>query len=263
MFFSKIIKLIHNNTPHNIKIGDIEFNINHVEHGSTLDNSLHRYGNYEPWFGLKLIETLSRDDIVCDIGAYRGYYSLLLNGIVSSPENIYSFEPDPVNSGLLKKNIPNTNLIKKCVSDVNDNGNVSLDVFFNDYPEFKKPTALKIDVDGAEIKLIRGCLKLIDECHPKIFMEVHPIQIRKVEDKGIEAMFDILFSHYKVMYMKNHWGRMKGYDEWNGKSTHEWEEADKDMLIKYCYEIINDNIKRKATIYNNAVLPRGFAIYCS
>lgn len=259
----RVIKYIHRQIPHPVKVGDIKFKMSQVDLGSTLDKSLHRYGNYEPWLNLKMIETLKKDDVIYNIGAYRGYYSLLLNEIVSSPKNIYSFEPDPYNSRALKKNISKTTLIKKCVSDNDVNGNISLDNFFDNNLGYKKPTALKIDVDGAEIKLIRGCVKLIENYRPKIFMEVHPIHIHKLEDKGIEAMFDILYSHYKVMYMKNHWGRVKGYDEWNGKGTHEWEETDKDKLINYCYEIINDNIDRKAAIYNNRVLPRGFVIFCS
>ena len=259
----RIIRNIHSITPHNITIGNISFNINYVEYGSTLDKSVHKYGNYEPWLGMKIIETLNKDDIVCDIGAHHGYYSMLLNGIVSSPRNIYSFEPDTANTKLLRKNISNTTVIEKCVSDVDDDNNVSLDVFFEKNPGYKKPTALKIDVDGAEIKLIKGAVKLIEENRPKIFMEVHPIQIEKYEEKGIETMFDILFSHYRVMFMLNHWGKVKGYDEWEGKSTHEWEEADRDRLVRYCHDIIDDNINRRAAIYNNKIMPRGFAIYCS
>jgi hypothetical protein len=266
-FFNKvihrIIRDIHFWTPHTVECRDIKFKMSFIELGSTLDKSLHRYGNYEPWLSSTLMEELNQDDIVCDIGAYRGYYSLLLHQIVFSPKNIYTFEPDPTNSRYLTKNISKTTLIKKLVSDKDDNENISLNNLFIDNLELAPPTALKIDVDGGEIKLIKGSVKFIENHHPKIFMEVHPIQIQQFEANGIETMFDILFEHYQIMYMKNHWGRAKGYDDWNGKGTHEWEPIQRDELVAYCHEIINDNIGRRASIYNNAILPRGFAIYCS
>jgi len=258
----KIIRYIHRITQHNIRMGKISFNMKYVEHASTLDKSLHKYVNYEPWLSKKITETLNRDDVVCDIGAYRGYYSLLFNELVSSPKNIYSFEPDPYNSKLLKKNIAKTRLIRKYVSDVDDHENVSLDNLFDNNSSNVKPTVLKIDIDGGEIQLIRGGRKFLEKCRPKIFMEIHPIQIKKIEEKGVEELFEVLFVHYKIMQMKNHWGRMKGYDAWNNTSTHVWEEVDKDFLIRYCNDIIEDNIYRKAAIYNNTILPRGFAIFC-
>ena len=44
-------------------------------------------------------------DIVVDIGAHVGYYTLLMAQLVGKNGKVYSFEPDPVNFQLLKKSV--------------------------------------------------------------------------------------------------------------------------------------------------------------
>ena len=64
-------------------------------------------------------------DIVIDVGAHVGYYTLLMAQLVGKNGKVYSFEPDPVNFQLLKKSVEinefeNVILIQKAVSDTNE-----------------------------------------------------------------------------------------------------------------------------------------------
>ncbi len=225
--------------------------------------SIHKYGCYKPWFVEKILKTVIKDDIVCDVGSNVGYYSLLFSKILSSPQNIYSFESDLYFIKYFNKNRSTTNIVNKYVSDgiKEDSGSVSLDSYFLDNDQHKPSNFLKVDIDGFEVNLVRGAENLIEKHHPKILMEIHPRQIKSIQDDGIEYMFNFLGKHYKFEYIANHWGKIKGYDEWKGVSAHEWEEVGQEFLINYCNEKINDNKYRKAAIHKTRILPKGFGFF--
>ena len=53
------------------------------------------------------------------------------------------------------------------------------------------PDAIKIDVEGHEVKVLKGLVRTISECRPIIFLEVHPRQILQEGDSlaEIESIF--------------------------------------------------------------------------
>jgi protein-L-isoaspartate O-methyltransferase len=56
---------------------------------------------YEP-FETQWIEYFVRPgDVVLDVGAHIGYYTLLLSRLVGDQGRVYAFEPDPSNFALL------------------------------------------------------------------------------------------------------------------------------------------------------------------
>ena len=68
---------------------------------------------------------IKESDIVIDIGAHIGYFSLIFAKLVGNNGKVFSFEPEPENYKILKKNIEINNyqnviLEQKGVSDINN-----------------------------------------------------------------------------------------------------------------------------------------------
>ena len=125
-------------------------------------------------------------DVVLDIGAHIGYYTLQFANLVGSTGKVYAFEPEPKNFELLKKNVQinkhdNVVLIQKIVSDKvgiveffiskfdsignklfkSDEsgssikvGSTTLDEYFKDLK--KKIDFIKMDIQGGEGKATLG-----------------------------------------------------------------------------------------------------------
>ena len=132
-------------------------------------------------------------DVVLDIGAHIGYYTLQFANLVGSTGKVYAFEPEPKNFELLKKNVQinkhdNVVLIQKIVSDKvgiveffiskfdsignklfkSDEsgssikvGSTTLDEYFKDLK--KKIDFIKMDIQGGEGKATLGMKNLLKE----------------------------------------------------------------------------------------------------
>ena len=136
---------------------------------------------------------IHRGDIVVDIGAHIGYYTLQFANLVGPTGKVYAFEPEPKNFELLKKNVQinkhdNVVLIQKIVSDKvgiveffiskfdsignklfkSDEsgssikvGSTTLDEYFKDLK--KKIDFIKMDIQGGEGKATLGMKNLLKE----------------------------------------------------------------------------------------------------
>ena len=142
---------------------------------------------------IKMIDSISSNSIVYDIGGYHGYHTIL--GTLG--KKVYTFEPDPENLKILKENIslnPEQDILliekpvwdkeekitivtgKKGKSHIGEEGltkeAVTLDQFVfkekNSPPDF-----MKIDVEGAEYKVLKGAEKVLEKYKPKLMIEVH------------------------------------------------------------------------------------------
>jgi FkbM family methyltransferase len=136
-------------------------------------------------------ELLNNGDVVIDIGAHYGYYTLLAASLVGENGLVFAFEPCDQSYDLLVKNIklngyPNVEAIKRAVSSVSGMSNfflrsnasahslfddtsymsptqetiveiTSLDDFFQlRYELIPRITVIKIDAEGAEMLIISG-----------------------------------------------------------------------------------------------------------
>src|SRR5258708_4633510 len=83
--------------------------------------ALRASGIFEP-FETELAKVLIKPgDVVLDLGANIGYYTLLFARLVGPAGRVYAFEPEPANCALLKKNVElngyeNVVLVSKAVS---------------------------------------------------------------------------------------------------------------------------------------------------
>lgn len=149
----------------------------------------------------KLFEkTVKKGDVVFDIGAQAGFYSLLAAELAGEDGKVFAFEPLPKNILLLKRNINLNNyknifVREEAVSDKSDTNcpfepgssnftgkicetgelkvnAVSLDdlVSQNKLPA---PDVLKIDVEGAELAVLKGASLTVKKYHPDIFLSIH------------------------------------------------------------------------------------------
>lgn len=143
-------------------------------------------------------------DIIVDLGANIGYYTLLAARLVGKKGKVYAFEPEPMNYSLLLKNIElngydNIVAVQKAVSDVNKRVKFFLDskdtgahsiyqpgnkgqflevesVTLDDFFEGKGHPidVIKMDVEGAEMAAFTGMDRIIRENENlKMFVEFY------------------------------------------------------------------------------------------
>ncbi|MBI2133053.1 FkbM family methyltransferase [Candidatus Woesearchaeota archaeon] len=158
-------------------------------------------GIHEPLSSDVVRQNVKEGDVVLDIGAHVGYYTLMLARLVGDKGKVYAFEPEPSNFALLRKNVDvngygNVVLVNAAVS--NKKGKVRLYVSDSNhgdhriYPngssrhvevdcvvidEFvrEKVDFVKIDVQGAEGAVVEGMSKTISGNHGiRLFIEFWP-----------------------------------------------------------------------------------------
>ena len=172
------------------------------------------YGIYEPLETGLIKKEVKKGDVVLDIGAHIGYYTLIFARLVGDQGKVFAFEPDPTNFTLLTKNVAANNyknvvLVQKAVSNqtgtvrlylspqdtadhriYNSNdgrqsievADIRLDDYFQDFGE--KVDFVKMDIQGAEGKAIQGMSNLLTMNDSiKMVMEFQPLGLKK---SGIE-----------------------------------------------------------------------------
>jgi FkbM family methyltransferase len=150
--------------------------------------------------------SINKGDIIIDIGANIGYYTLLFARLAGNVGKVYAFEPDPRNYTLLEKNIRTNNhmnvkLEKMAVSDkktksklyLKDSGvgssinnsnidkvdeididTISLDDYFKD--NSINPDFIKIDIEGHELNALKGMKSFLQLNNKvQIMVEYNPL----------------------------------------------------------------------------------------
>jgi FkbM family methyltransferase len=156
-------------------------------------------GSYEYQKQKALQHELKAGDVVYDIGANAGFYSLLASVTVGATGYVYSFEPSPRNLQELKRHmqlnhIKNCTVIDAAVSsadgqatfDISDdrctghlaaNGSLRVRTLTLDglvsRGEIRAPNLMKIDIEGAELDCLHGASQVIQEYRPVIFLATH------------------------------------------------------------------------------------------
>lgn len=163
-------------------------------------------GDYHALETEELIRLIRPGDIVYDIGAHIGYYSLIAaRACGEQGGQVFAFEPLPVNLKTLRihlnaNQIKNVTILPYAVSCKSGTLNfdmaggtgrgrlsaegkmtintIALDnlIFEQNYPP---PNFIKIDVEGAEVFVLKGALKLLNLYSPKIFLATHGKEIRR------------------------------------------------------------------------------------
>ena len=178
--------------------------------------------------------SIKTGDIVVDLGANIGYYTLIAAKLVGDKGKVFAFEPEPRNFEILKKNVEingyhNVILEQKAVSDIHEKINlylskgigthsiksnknttmqtiqtesVRLDDYFSDLNLTDKINFIKIDVEGAEFRVLNGMNIILKQSkHLKIFTE---FARDLIIESGTEPkdMLELLFNNgFKILYV--------------------------------------------------------------
>lgn len=110
---------------------------------------------------------VTENDVIADIGCAEGILSL---DLIEKVKKVYLFECEEEWIEALEKTFApwkeKVEIIRKYVSDTDDEQNCTLDTFFKDKPD--KPTFIKVDVEGAEMQVLNGMQSLLNTDDIKI-----------------------------------------------------------------------------------------------
>lgn len=153
-----------------------------------------------------LVRHLGAGDVLYDLGANIGFFSLLGAQLTGPDGGVYAFEVAPDNAAAIRRNaelngLTNVTVIERAVSSgpgvgrlqVVDDQSWSKLVQYGEHPLTERvievelaaiddlarseglpaPNVVKIDVEGAEIAALEGMRRTIDEHRPAIICELH------------------------------------------------------------------------------------------
>ncbi len=156
-------------------------------------------GSYEVQKQLRIASLLQPGDGFLDIGANAGFYTLLASRLVGPSGRVYAFEPVPENIAKIHRHlqlnrVSNVCLYEAAVSDqvgmavfrtadagecgcLSTDGDLEVETVTLDElwgtGRLIPPRVIKIDVEGAEAKVLRGGAKVIQHSRPTILLAGH------------------------------------------------------------------------------------------
>lgn len=189
------------------------------KHDATISQELILSGKWEDFETEIFSQYIHPGDIVVDIGAHIGWYTLIAAKLVGKTGKVYSFEPDTTNFNLLTKNVQangyhNVVLIKKAVSNKTDSAQlfinnentgdhrifdtdknrrsvtietITLDDYFRNITE--QIDLIKMDIQGWEMQALQGARRVVTtNKHLKLITELQPSYIHLSGQKPREYL---------------------------------------------------------------------------
>jgi len=156
-------------------------------------------GSYEHAHRRQFEKHVFKDNVVYDVGAHVGFYTLLASSLVGDGGHVVAFEPLSENQKYLNlhlsmNRVTNVTVVNKAVSDrvdivqfhrhenstmggISSDGEMSvpstsLDEWL-EHSEIPPPNCIKIDVEGAECLVLEGAQKILSTYRPTIFLSTH------------------------------------------------------------------------------------------
>lgn len=211
---------------------------------------------------LWLRSRLQRSDVFLDVGANTGSYLYVLENVLRH-QNIYGFEPNKRLWSRLKRIFPEMNILPLALSDtntfaqfkvpvlngkrVNSRGTLRTDfkesnesgseinevkvIQLDDWVEIdhiKRLNFIKIDVEGNELKTLRGARKTIEKFRPEMMVE---IEQRHHSQTILEIIREIESWRYASFYLERPSFELKPVTEDFLKKQQENEVKDKSNYI--------------------------------
>jgi FkbM family methyltransferase len=164
--------------------------------------------------------------VAIDVGAHSGYFTICLSDAVGADGTVYAFEASPVIYAELRETIDSNglgNVIARnnAVSDTSgqidfflapnwkseissmrhgEGERISIDAVTldADIPDSQPVSFVKIDVEGAEMRVLKGMETIIQRDGPVKVIEISDSWLKELGSSSAEV-FDFLFKHdYKI-----------------------------------------------------------------
>lgn len=189
-----------------------------------------------------------------DVGAFQGIFSMVF-GKINPNYYAYAFEPSPIPAGILLLNSSSMPLIKpfnsalstgtgivNCHKEwdhlvIGGSENVKNDIKVVCYAGDRfcninslKPDTIKIDVEGHEIKVLRGLKETIVAHRPIIFLEVHPERMEK-EGDTMDDLIKILMEYDYTSIVNS-----ENYESINYNEMREFKKGEYRLILLPTYE---------------------------
>ena len=195
-----------------------------------------RTGSWQPEIWQSLSPSLGAGSVFLDVGAHIGYFSIKAAPQVGRNGRVVAFEPNPETLKLLRDNVavnhaenivvepiactdreqnltlyaaPNVNTGASSLSQ--QNASISAGDLPRQYSVRGRPIddvvrelnlsrvdAIKIDVEGAEVLVLRGALQTLTRFHPKIVVEVIASQLASFQTTPEDLSSVIKSAGYNV-----------------------------------------------------------------
>jgi FkbM family methyltransferase len=178
------------------------------------------------WLEMEFVKNFicKEGDIVLECGGHHGLTAVVISKWIGPQGYLYSFEPNPKNQIIMHKNleinsIKNVEIVpnaigseagKIMVSYSNSNSYVlkkkehngievpvvTADDFIN-----RKPTVIKIDVEGFETEVLKGAQNLLKTL-PKLIIELHPDMMLRYGN-SVNDLLLLIDERYKLWVQRD------------------------------------------------------------
>lgn len=190
----------------------------------TISNFLRSYGIWQRHLLMFMLSYLREGDIFVDVGANIGYFTIYAGLRVGNTGQIHAIEPAADNAGLLAANLDlnglsNVEIHRAAISDHCGRGTLFRSAFNSgSHSLIKKetlangptvpvvtldsllqgtraPTLIKVDVQGAELQVLRSMEELIKAAKrkPAIIIEFSPVDLAR--NGHLEEFFGFIAAH--------------------------------------------------------------------
>jgi len=208
--------------------------------GDEVGEGLRRRGCTERETLNAITSHLNKDSVFFDLGAHIGQYTLMASPLCRA---VHSFEPVPVTFELLHRNVQANGLANVfanhcAVSDRSGDvtiyeGDVSnmdrsslrppaytsgksfvvpsltLDAYVREHGDV--PDLIKIDVEGAEISVLRGACNLLRERHPTLIVEIDRLNQPRFGFTADDLLEELKGFGYSISPLENEQGTDRSY----------------------------------------------------
>lgn len=195
---------------------------------------------YHPLLTDLVKKEVKEGDVVLDIGAHIGYFTLIFAKLVGKKGKVFAFEPEPNNFELLRKNVEtngykNVVLVQRAVSNKNEKNKlylskdcsgmhkiknsghsryfiqmktIKLDDYFKNYDG--NIDFIKMDIEGAEAWALEGMSLLLARSKKvKIITEFYPLAFKEFNIKSKEFLNFFIKHGFKFYDLNEEKGKIE------------------------------------------------------